>query len=113
MKTLRFILLLWVFDRLRGVCTASIVLGVSPLTSLMIEQRQKYHEMGISIEIVSEAHEDMSVFSRIEMGSYQLVYMSPESLMGRITWREMLPNDVYQGNLVAFVVDEAHCVKKW
>ena len=39
--------------------------------------------------------------------------MSPESLQTNATWRDMLQSDVYQTNLVAFVVDEAHCVKKW
>ena len=45
-------------------------------------------------------------------GKYELVFLSPESLRSR-TWRDMLESDVYQENLVAFIVDEAHCVKKW
>ena len=46
-------------------------------------------------------------------GKYQLVYLSPEALLTNMTWRDMLQSPVYQQNLVALVVDEAHCVKKW
>ena len=46
-------------------------------------------------------------------GNYQLVFTSPEALLTNETWRGMLHSSVYQERLVAFVVDEAHCVKKW
>lgn len=43
----------------------------------------------------------------------QLVFISPEALVGNRRWRDMLRSKAYQDNLVAFVIDEAHCVKKW
>ena len=46
-------------------------------------------------------------------GKFQLVYMSPESLLTNATWRDMLQSDVYRTNLVEFVVDEAHCVNSF
>ena len=51
--------------------------------------------------------------SEVCAGRFQLVYISPEALLTNDTWRDMLQSLVYQQNLVAFVVDEAHCVKKW
>ena len=45
-------------------------------------------------------------------GKVQLLYISPESLLINSEWREMLQSDIYCENLVAFVVDEAHCVKQ-
>jgi len=46
-------------------------------------------------------------------GEYQLVFISPEALLSKKRWRKMLLCDVYQRNLVAVVVDEAHCVRYW
>ena len=46
-------------------------------------------------------------------GKIQLVYVSPESLIGNEKIRKMLLNSIYSRNLVAFVVDEAHCVRMW
>ena len=46
-------------------------------------------------------------------GHYQLVYITPELLLESGMWRKMLTGDVYKKRLVAFVVDEAHTVKKW
>lgn len=46
-------------------------------------------------------------------GRYQLVYIGPEMLIGKDVYREMLLNNLYQRNLVAFVVDKAHCIKSW
>ena len=42
-----------------------------------------------------------------------MIYMSPESLLCVLKWREMFRSTVYQNNLIAIVVDEAHCVEKW
>ena len=56
---------------------------------------------------------DESIETEICEGKFQLVYMSPEALLAESTWRDMLLSPVYQSNLVALVVDEAHCVKKW
>ena len=46
-------------------------------------------------------------------GDYQLVFFSPESLLSRRRWRELLRHEPYSTHLVALIVDEAHCVKKW
>ena len=39
-------------------------------------------------------------------GVYQLVFLSPEALLSDETWRDTVPNPVYQENLVAVVIDE-------
>lgn len=36
-----------------------------------------------------------------------------ESLLICRRWREVLQVEPYRSNVLAFVVDEAHCVKKW
>ena len=46
-------------------------------------------------------------------GSFQVVFFSPEALLCNDTWGELLQTVVYQKNVVAFVIDEAHLVKKW
>ena len=46
-------------------------------------------------------------------GKYQLVFTSLESLLMDPTWRNMLLSPIYQENLVALVINEAHCVNKW
>ena len=47
---------------------------------------------------------DPSVLEKIRRGCYQLVYISPESLLGDNCWREILRNDIYQTRMVAFVL---------
>ncbi len=84
-KSLCYCLLPKVFDALRGSTSV---------------------EMQAVVIVVSPLDE---VCSR----RYQLVYLSPEALLTNATWRDMLQCPVYQQNLVALVVDEAHCVKKW
>lgn len=49
----------------------------------------------------------------LECGSYQLVFISPETLLSNLRWRELLTSDVYKKKLVAVGIDEAHCVTKW
>ena len=46
-------------------------------------------------------------------GDFQLIFVIPEALFANLEWKNMLCTDVYRTNLMEFVVDEAHCVKKW
>ena len=98
-----------VFDRLRGVEEASI-LCVSPLTALMMEQRTKFTVRGISSEFVGQLQQDILAQTAVKNGTAQLLYVSPECILSNPQWTEMLLLPVYRRNVVALVVDEAHCI---
>ena len=68
---------------------------------------------GLSTVYVSGDLSDKKVKDDIFNGMYQLVLISPELLMTNLYWREMMRTEIYQKQLVAFVVDEAHCIIKW
>lgn len=59
--------------------------------------------------------ESISATIRVEIkhGSFQVVFISPEALFISSEWRNMLSSNIYRENLLGFIVDEAHCVKKW
>ena len=94
-------------------CTAgtrgSIVIVISPLIALMMEQTTKFREMGLNALCCCDEKDVSGVLS----GQAQLVFISPESLMCNYKYRNMLLSSAYQQSLVAVVVDEAHCIKMW
>jgi len=100
-----------VYDILRSKKN-SIVIVVSPLVALMKDQVSTFTSKGIQAAcVISDiSHE---VKTCVEEGQYQLVFFSPEQLLARNSRRSMLRTDIYWDNLVAFAIDEAHCVKKW
>ena len=91
----------------------SIVVCVSPLTSLMMDQQRKLAPRGLSCECVGEAQNDETAVKRVLSGKVQLVFISPESLLKNPMYRCMLLKPRYKELLVGLVVDEAHCVKTW
>ena len=73
-KTLCYALLPFVFDHLRKrTPRSSIVVCVSPLVSLMMDQVGKYMTKGLATQFVGEAQGDLSDISRVLEGEYQLV----------------------------------------
>ena len=86
---------------------------VTPLISLMLDQKEKFSQKGITVDFVGEAQEDEEAVSSVLKGKIQLVYISPESLLGNNRFRSMLLTECYQKKLKALAVDEAHCVKLW
>ena len=78
----------------------------------MMDQRSKFAQMGISTEFVAE-HSDPNSVKRVLNGQVQLAYISPESKVVNAKYRSMLLSPIYKKNLMAFVVDEAHCIKAW
>ena len=91
----------------------TIVVVITPLISLMIDQKDKFTKTGISIEFVGEAQEEDAAVTAVVVGDIQLVYISPERLLCNPHFRNMLLSESYKRNLRAVVVDEAHCVKLW
>ena len=68
---------------------------------------------GIKAEFVGKAQVDNAVVKRVLQGDLQLSYISPENILNRHRFRSMLLSPKYIQNMVALVVDEAHCVKTW
>ena len=86
---------------------------VTPLISLMLDQKNKFLQKGINVEFVGEAQEDEKAIEAVLNGKVQLVYISPENLLENRRYRNMLRSTVYQEKMIGLVVDEAHCIKFW
>ena len=117
-----------------------IVIVVSPLNSLMNDQISKLRMSGIrasilnvkvkgtrSADINDDGHEwaneednmDVDIDfgqceeKRLRDGHYHIVFAHPETLISSKYGRELLLSKTYQENVVALVVDEAHCIVEW
>jgi len=55
----------------------------------------------------------MTRLHKYTMASSKWCYSAPELLLTDKTWRDMLQSPVHKEHLIGFIVDEAHCVKKW
>ena len=73
-----YALLPLVFDKVKMIhcsyagCTGSIVVCISPLTSIMMDQTAKYSPKGLSTEFVGEAQTDSDVIRRVLKRQVQL-----------------------------------------
>ncbi|XP_028412369.1 uncharacterized protein LOC114535187 isoform X2 [Dendronephthya gigantea] len=109
----------------------SIVIVVSPLNSLMSDQVLRLSMSGIRASIVGvkesrreqfdDDSEDQNIdvdFSECEDkklrdGQYNIVFAHPETLISSKYGRELLLSEIYQENVLAIVIDEAHCILDW
>lgn len=113
-KSLCYWILPWVFDELRKHTAPTCVLVVvSPLIALIKEQVQALNSKGLQSVNMGEVRDDCSLQQKIYEGQFQILFFSPECLLRNSKWRDMLLTSWYQENMVGFIVDEAHCVKKW
>ena len=107
-KSLCYWVLPGAFNRLKKT-QDSIILVVSPLIALMKDQVASLKDKGIETVYVGEKCDLDKVYG----GSYPILFISPEALLTDSKWRDVLLSQVYQEQLMAVVIDEAHCVKKW
>ena len=103
-KTIMPALLPRCFDLQYGV-DGSIILIISPLIALMVDQSKRFCEMDLTCGSVGESEE---MDKKILDGKYQIVILSsPEAILKKpILYRSMLFSDNYQRKLAAIVVDE-------
>ncbi len=79
----------------------------------MQDQVSKFTTKGVRVVYIGSEQDDPLARQKALKGEAQLVFMSPESLLSVLTWREMFRSRVYQENFVCLAVDEAHLVEKW
>ena len=91
----------------------SIVVVVTPLTALMLDQKERFLRTVIRVEFVGSAQDNERAIEEVLNGTVQLVYISPESILSNKKFRAMLQKEIYQERLRALAADEAHNVKLW
>ena len=112
-KSLCYILLPCIFDLIREVEGKSIILVVSPLIALMQDQVATISALGITTICITDKETSSSAVTlSVRKGEYQIIFISPEALFLSTRWRNMLSTVTYRSNLVGFIIDEAHCIKK-
>ena len=112
-KSLIYSCLPSVFDALKNFDHHSIVIVIAPLLSLMRDQVEKLVARGIKATYIILCQENKSNMLGVVNDDFEVVFLSPESILSVTALREMLHSKVYMENLVGVTVDEVHLIEKW
>ena len=116
-------------DVLPTRASSNIVIVVCPLSSIIEDQLKVLKVMGVNasklhsrknsnddINLFDDATiGDGDVFNNCEATDYsksKIIFAHPEDLLSDVG-RTLMKSDVFQNNVVACVIDEAHCVEIW
>ena len=93
----------------------SLVLVVSPLVSLMIDQVKSLKKRGVCAAIMSDhkVNDQSVLLCEEDMVKCRLIFTAPEAVIKVERWRQLLSEPTVSHRIVAIAVDEAHCVSKW
>ena len=87
-----------------------VAIVVSPLISLMKAQVDALQANGIAAEAMNSNNDEYAnriIRERCQRGEIKILYISPERLMGEISWLQQY------AHVSMFAIDEAHCVSQW
>ena len=112
-KSLRYKVLPFVFDDKLGRHD-SVIIVVSPLISLMVDQVTSLRRRFVRAAIMSSGSKvDKDLLAtEDDLRKCSLLFCAPE-VIDVSKWRETIAEPEFSSRVVAVVVDEAHCVSKW
>ena len=88
------------------------VMIVSPLISLIQDQISILQQKGFKALYIRDCKPD-SKDAIPDLKAYKYVFASPEALLGVTKWRQFVLSDTFCNNVLALVIDKAHCIAKW
>ena len=95
----------------------SVVLVVSPLVCLMIDQVRSLKSRGVSAAIVSSNRGIdkglVTTPTEVSLGKYRFLHTVPKAVVKDHSWRMSMLEPPLSSSLVATAVDEEYCVYKW
>jgi Werner syndrome ATP-dependent helicase len=91
--------------------TKKVSIIISPLISLMEDQKIQLQELNISVCCLnSSENNSYNIVNEIIDGEYSIVYMTPEyAVNAKELFTDIIDNDL----LCMVAIDEAHCVSLW
>lgn len=96
--------------------SSSLVLVVSPLIALMVDQVRSLRRRSVRAAIVtpgtSSGVDKELRATEEDFSCCSFLFCTPEALV-TLRWRDTVESPVISGRIVAVAVDEAHCVSKW
>lgn len=98
--------------------TQGVTIVISPLISLMTDQVDHLHELGIDAmyinsELSAGDRRDRFASLRQDRVTCRLLYVTPEGLAPNSQMTSTLDQLDARGLLARIVIDEAHCVSQW
>ena len=63
--------------------------------------------------IYGDGDDSMNMKSGVEQGKYELIFFTPESLLKRKKYRNIICSNEYQARIIGLAIDEVHTIKKW
>ena len=112
-KSICYEVLPFMFNKKLGTDN-SLVIVVSPLVSLMVDQVRSLRSRSVKASVMSSGSgvEKEFITTDDDIFSNSHLFCAPEALLaGR--WRGAIENPLVSCRVVAIIVDEAHCVSKW
>ena len=93
----------------------SVVLVISPLVSLMVDQVSSLRSRGVPAAILSSQRSiDKSLLATEgDLSRFSLLFAAPEAIVGVEKWRNRFLEPPLCNQVVAIAVDEAHCLSRW
>ena len=75
----------------------------------MADDGDENTDVEVNVDIDFSLHEK----KKLSDGQYHIVFAHPESGVSGKYGRSLLLSEIYQQNVVAIVIDEAHCILDW
>nr|MCU0528720.1 RecQ family ATP-dependent DNA helicase [Cyanobium sp. Prado107] len=98
-----------------ALCRPGLAVVVSPLIALMQDQVEALRQLGVAAAALHsglEREEAEGVWRALQGGGLDLLYVSPERLLGGDLLSQLAALPGPQP-LALFAIDEAHCVSQW
>ena len=90
----------------------SVVLVISPLSGLLVEQTKHLLSFGINAAFLGDFQKDDSVRQAVIDTNVAVLFITPEAIL-HSKWRAIFSSERNNKRIRAVVIDEAHCISHW